>query len=170
MSGVLNLRQLGVLFDASDPIVTGYAKDFVVLAQTIGVHVRLWSVRNLDDIRTAVKAIQSSSPQVLVVLNTPLTAIHRDAIMRPTAHLIPVVGEGKDFAAAGAVITYAPNFYEMYRRSASYIDRILKGANAGDLPIEQPTRFELIVNLRSARVLRLAVPESIVLRADEVIR
>jgi putative ABC transport system substrate-binding protein len=90
--------------------------------------------------------------------------------MRPTAHLIPVVGEGKDFAAAGAVITYAPNFYEMYRRSASYIDRILKGANAGDLPIEQPTRFELIVNLRSARVLRLAVPESIVLRADEVIR
>lgn len=90
--------------------------------------------------------------------------------MNLVAQRIPVIGEGRDFALAGAVVTYAPDFYELYRKSASYVDRILQGANAGDLPIEQPTRFELIANLKAAKKLGMSIPKSILLRADDVIK
>jgi putative tryptophan/tyrosine transport system substrate-binding protein len=83
---------------------------------------------------------------------------------------IPVVGEGRDWAAAGALLSYSANFFEMYKRSAAYVDKILKGAKAADLPIEQPTKFELIINLKAAQSLRMGVPESLLSQADQVIR
>ena len=87
-----------------------------------------------------------------------------------TAHRLPGMYGGAKFVRSGGLISYGPDLYEMFRRSAGYVDRVLKGANPGDLPIEQPTKFELVINLKTAKALGLTIPESILLRADEVIR
>ncbi|MEO8005765.1 MAG: ABC transporter substrate binding protein, partial [Betaproteobacteria bacterium] len=108
--------------------------------------------------------------QVLMMSATPFTNMHRAAIMNLVARRLPFITDGTEWAKAGAVITYAPNTLTLYRRSASYVDKILRGANAGDLPIEQVSKFELIVNLKAAAALGITVPQSILLRADEIIQ
>jgi hypothetical protein len=96
--------------------------------------------------------------------------LHLDAIMRQAARRLPVVSEGRDWAKAGALITYGADYHDMWKHGAIFVDKILKGAKPGDLPIEQPTKFDLIVNMRAAKVLGITIPQSILLRADEVIR
>jgi len=83
---------------------------------------------------------------------------------------LPVIYGEKNFAEAGALMSYGPNFGDMFRRSAEYVDKIFKGAKPADLPIEQPKEYELVINLKTAKALGLTIPESILLRADEVIR
>ena len=83
---------------------------------------------------------------------------------------VPVISESLEFSEAGALVTYAPNWSEVFKRSATYFDRVLKGARPGNLPVEQPTKLDLFVNLRTAEALRLKVPESILVRADRIIR
>ena len=95
---------------------------------------------------------------------------HRRTIMETVAHRMPVITDGQNFAQAGALLTYSVDWLDMFRRSAAYVDKILKGARPGDLPIEQPTKFNLVVNLKTATVLNIEVPETILVRADQVIR
>ena len=83
---------------------------------------------------------------------------------------LPVVSRYKDFAEGGELIAYGPNVPDMFRRAATYVDKILKGAKPADLPVEQPTRFELVVNLRTAKALGLTMPQSILVRADRLIQ
>jgi putative ABC transport system substrate-binding protein len=83
---------------------------------------------------------------------------------------VPVISDGRRLAEAGALFTYNANYHEMWGRGALYVDKILKGAKPGDLPIEQPTKFELIINLRTAKALGITIPESLLLQADEIIR
>jgi putative ABC transport system substrate-binding protein len=85
-------------------------------------------------------------------------------------HRLPSVYEHRDFVEAGGLISYGPDFRHVFRRAAGFVDRILKGAKPGDLPLEQPTRFELVINLKTAKTLRLTIPQSVLSRADEVIR
>ena len=104
-------------------------------------------------------------------MNTSLLVLYRDLIIEGlTVQRVPVISGGRDMAESGALLTYSPDFLDMWKRSASYVDRILRGAKPGDLPIEQPTKFGLIVNLKSARALGITIPQSILVRADEVIR
>ena len=132
--------------------------------------VRTYPVRNIEEIRQALREIDRERPQALMVGNSPLILVHRKLIMDFTSRRVPVISEGRDLAEAGALLTYSANFVEIWRRSAVYVDRILKGARPADLPIEQPTSFELLVNQRTAQALRLSLPESILLRADEILR
>jgi putative ABC transport system substrate-binding protein len=100
-----------------------------------------------------------------------LTIQHREYIIKGlAAHKVPVIGGGREMPEVGAVLAYSPDVLHLWKRSATYVDKLLKGARPDDLPIEEPTKFELIVNAKAARALGMSIPESILLRADEVIR
>lgn len=163
-----NLKRLGLLFEASPDLVSD-ADALRLLAKKSGVTLRTYGVRNLDEILQALAGMRKDRLQAFLVWNTALTHLHRDKIMTRLAHIIPVVAEG-NWAEAGAVITYSDVFFEQWRRSAVYVDKILKGAKPGDLPIEQSTKLKLVVNLKAAKVLGIEVPESMLAHADEIIQ
>jgi putative ABC transport system substrate-binding protein len=171
MEAVPGLRRAGIMFEGSDPSVASQADAFRMFAYGVGVTVHPVGVRNLEEIETALEGIGRNRPQALIVVHTPLTLLHRQRIITAFAsHKVPVISDGREFTEAGALLSYSPDYPEMWGRGALYVDRILKGAKPGDLPIEQPTKFELIVNLRTAKALGITIPESILLRADEIIR
>ena len=169
---VPKLRRLCLLLDETDePNPVAYANtEFRALAHDMGVSVRMIPVGTVDDIKAALKTIRKERLQVLVVWDSPLMTQYHRKIMDSVAHRLPVISDGRHFAESGALLTYSVDQLDMFRRAAAYVDKILKGAKPGDLPIEQPTKFELVVNLKTAKALGITIPESILLRADEVIR
>ena len=163
-------KTVGVMLDGNDVSLLANANALRSLAQTVGVRVRTFAVRDWNEIQAAFSAIERDRLQALMIFDNPLTEVHLDAIMRHAAHRLPVVSEGRDWAKAGALITYGADYHDMWKHSAVFVGKILKGAKPGDLPIEQPTKFELLVNLKTAKALGITIPESILLRADKVIR
>ncbi|MFO1325143.1 MAG: ABC transporter substrate-binding protein [Burkholderiales bacterium] len=124
--------------------------------------------RSLDDTFAAMRVARVDA---LLVVADPLTLRHRDAIVqRAAAARVPAVYEFAEFARAGGLIAYSASVRALFERAAVYVDKILKGADPGTLPVEQPTKFDLVVNLRTAKALGLAIPQSLLLRADEVIQ
>ncbi len=123
-----------------------------------------------QDIIPPISAIERDRLQALLIFDNPLTEVHLDAIMRLAAHRLPVVSEGRDWVKEGALLAYGADYHDMWKHGAVFVDRILKGAKPGDLPFEQPTKFNLLVNMRTANALGIAIPQSILLRADEIIR
>jgi putative ABC transport system substrate-binding protein len=166
---VPGLKRLGLLFDPTDPSAVVDANSFRTVTEGVQVLLRTYPVRNIEEIRQALREIDRERPQALMVWNSPLILVHRKLIMEFTSQRVPVISEGRDLAEAGALLTYSANFVEIWKRSASYVDRILKGAKPADLPIEQPTSFEFLVD-KERLGTRLNLPESILLRADEILR
>src|SRR6185503_14558559 len=122
------------------------------------------------DFDGAVSASRRAHAQALYVIEDSLFFIHRTTLIKLASKArLPTIWGQRASANAGAFMSYGPIFPDLYRRSAGYVDKILRGANPQDLPIEQPTKFELVVNLKTAKTLGLTIPESILLRADEVI-
>jgi putative ABC transport system substrate-binding protein len=163
-------KDVGVLFDANDLSLLANANALSSLARRIGVRVRTLGVRNWREIQAALGAIDRGPLQALIVFDNPLTELHLAALMRLVAHRLPVVSEGKDWSKAGALLTYGVDYHDMWKDSAKFVDKILRGAKPSDIPIEQPTKFDLTVNLRTAKALGITIPESILLRADEIIK
>jgi putative ABC transport system substrate-binding protein len=127
-------------------------------------------VRNRDELPTVFAAIAQQRPNALVVLLDSLTVDHRRQIVEFAAKTqLPALFGGPMFAEAGGLLVYTVDFHELWRRAAVYVDRILKGAKPAHLPIEQPTKFELIINLKTAKALGLTIPPSLLARADQVI-
>jgi putative ABC transport system substrate-binding protein len=127
-------------------------------------------VRDAHEIERAVTTFAAGSNDGLVVIGSPLTAIHRDLIVALAAqHRLPAVYPFRYFATRGGLISYGPDSIEPYRRAAGYVDRILRGEKPADLPVQGPTRYELVINLKTAKTLGLEVPPSLLARADEVI-
>jgi ABC-type uncharacterized transport system substrate-binding protein len=140
-------------------------------ARTVGVRVTSVEVRQPTDFASAFAAITKAHVDALMPLTEPLTRTHRDRISEfALQHRLPLIAESRDFAEAGGLMTYGPSLVDLWRRAAAYVDKILKGAKPGDLPVEQPTQFELVVNLKTAKALGLSLPQSILIRADEVIQ
>ncbi len=137
-----------------------------------GLRVELIStdVRDAPEIERDIAAFARTSAGGLIVTGSPSATLHRELIATLAAqHKLPAVYAFPFFATSGGLISYGPNTIDQYRRAASYVDRILKGEKAGDLPVQAPTKYELVINLKTAKTLGLTVPDSLLARADEVI-
>jgi len=166
-----NLKRLCVVFDGSRirNLVDYANNEFRALARDAGVSVCLIPVRTLDDVRGVPRIVERERPQAVMIWASAFVFQHRHTLMASTAHRLPFIGDLNELAESGAVLTYSVDWLDQFRRSAAYVDKILKGAKPGDLPIEQPTEFKLVVNLKTAKVLGIKVPESILVRADRII-
>src|SRR5262249_36276904 len=127
-------------------------------------------VRDAGEIERAVTAFAQSPNGGLVVFGSPGATIHRDLIVAlPARHRLPATYSARYFAATGGLISYGPDFLDQPRRASGYVDRILRGEKPADLPVQAPTKYELVINLKTAKTLGLNVPPALLARADEVI-
>jgi ABC-type uncharacterized transport system substrate-binding protein len=140
------------------------------VAPSVGIEVSPVNVRDAGEIERAVATFARSSNGGLIVTSSGSAAVHRDLIITQAArHKLPAVYWDRAFVAAGGLISYGPDFIDRFRRAASYVDRILKGEKPADLPVQAPTKYETVLNLKTAKALGLDVPASVLTRADEVI-
>lgn len=141
-----------------------------VASRKLGLELALLPVHGPADLIKAFETATRSRIDALLVIEDSVATKHmREILNLATTHSLPVVSQYKPFAEAGALLAYGPSPSEMYRRAAYYVDRILKGAYAGDLPVEQPTKFDLVINLKTAKALGVTIPPPLLTRADEVI-
>ena len=127
-------------------------------------------MRDAGEIERAITAFALSPNGALIVTGSTLAVVHRDLIVTLAArYKLPAIYFGRSFVVGGGLISYGPGFADQYRHAASYVDRILKGEKAADLPVQAPTKYELVINLKTARALGLDVPPTLLARADEVI-
>jgi putative ABC transport system substrate-binding protein len=166
------LPTLANLIFVSNPGVPAGAlalKEAEKATQSIGARLRVIGVRNPDEFEPALADIPKERTAILIFPD-PLTFTHRRRLMSVAVqHGFGVVSGSKEFAEAGGLLSYGPSFVEMFRRAAVYVDRILRGTRPADLPIEQPTTFELVINVKTAKALGLTIPQSLLLRADQLI-
>jgi len=138
--------------------------------QSAGVRKELFEVATVEDVERVLAALQRNPPSALIVLPGSMIFANAARVVRHAAQLgVPAIYPFEEMADAGGLMSYSVNVSESYRRAASYVDRILRGAHPGELPIEQPTRLSLVVNLGTAKQLGLSLPASLVLRADRII-
>jgi putative ABC transport system substrate-binding protein len=140
-------------------------------ARTMGVQLQLVEIRGSGELDGAFSAIAREHADALVVLPSGvLYAEQRRIVDLAARHRLPTMYSVREWVANGGLVSYGSSLADLQRRSATYVDRILKGAKPGDLPIEQPTKFELVINLKTAKALGITVPQSLLVRADEVIQ
>jgi len=152
------------------PIYYVYLRSFEAEPRSIAVEVAEAPVRNTAEIEEAIAKLGREPGGGLIVPSDAFTVLHHQLLIRlAQQHRLPAVYAYRTFVAQGALMSYGPDVYDVFRRSASYVDRILKGAKPADLPVQQPTKFELAVNLKTARALGLTIPEPFLQHADEVI-
>jgi len=164
-------RVVGVVIDPSYPLSALLRVEIDTAYRSLSMRPVFGEVVAPDQIRRAVESLSRQKAQALVVTRTTLFTDHRAAVMTAALdNALPTIVQGEDELAAGGLISYSISFAEQYVRGAAFVDRILRGATPGDLPIEQPTRFELGVNLKTARALSIRVPETLLVRADRIIR
>jgi putative tryptophan/tyrosine transport system substrate-binding protein len=156
-----------------DPALASGAGQFAAIqsmAPSLGVEVRPLNARNAAEIERGIADFARSANGGLVVTGSALVAFHRHQIISLAArHKLPAIYVERSFVAAGGLISYGPDFLDQYRRAAGYVDRILKGEKAADLPVQAPTKFELALNVKTAKALGLQVPDKLLAIADEVI-
>jgi ABC-type uncharacterized transport system substrate-binding protein len=158
------------LYNTGNPGIPHLWSEIQKAAQILGVQAQLLDVRKSEDIAPAFDAASRQHVDGLVVGINTLTQTNRKLIAElALKHRIPTIYASKEFVEVGGLISYGPSYPDLYRRAASYIDKILKGEKPGDLPIEQPTKFELIINVKTAKALDLTVPPTLLARADGVI-
>jgi putative ABC transport system substrate-binding protein len=166
---VPRLRRLAIMFDAGYPQAVLEMGEVQAAARTLGLEVAPLEIRRAEDIAPAFAALKAQADALYVVV-TALTTANRTRIITLTLGArLPTVWSTRNYVQAGGLMSYGPNFAHLFRRAAEYVDKILRGAKPGDLPVEQPTKFELAINLTTARTLGLEVPPTLLALADEVI-
>ena len=165
-----SVTRVAVLQDPTLPAGLGQLGAIQTAAPSFGVELRPVDVRDAGEIERAVAAFARSSNGGLIVTASGLANVHRDLIIALAArHRLPAVYYERFFVAAGGLVSYGPDYVDQYRRAAGYVDRILKGEKPADLPVQAPTKYELVINLKTAKALGLEVPPTLLARADEVI-
>ena len=165
------LVRAAVLRDPANPSGSGQLGAILAMAPSLGVEVVPVGVRDAGEIERAVTAFARSANGGLVITSGLLTTIHRDLIVMLAArYRLPAVYSERIFVAAGGLTSYGPDYIDEARRAAGYVDRILRGETPADLAVMQPTKFELVINLKTAKALGLTIPETLLATADEVIQ
>ena len=164
------VTHVGVLSNPMHPGEYGELKVTETTAEKLGLKLSYGRIVSAADVERAFNLVRAKGADAINVLPDGVMIQHREKFAALAAQQrIPVVSGWQEFTRAGGIMSYGPNVAQTYGRIGSYVDKILKGAHPAELPVEQPTRFELVVNLKAARSLGLAIPPSVMLRADEVI-
>ena len=167
---VPGLARVGAMFNPDDPVDRVQIPPLPAVARTVGVAIEIIEVRDVSKLDAAAAEVMRANVQGLFVGVAPFWHSARTEITAMAARLkLPAVYGWREFADVGGLMSYGPNLPELYRQSARLVDKILKGAKPGDLPFELPTRYELIVNLKTAKAMGLNISNSFLLLADEVI-
>jgi putative tryptophan/tyrosine transport system substrate-binding protein len=167
---VPGIARLAILGNATNPLSQYSWEDTQPAARQLGIELQLFIVQGPDELAGAFAAIQrTGASAVLILTDTMFYTWRRQIIALAVEHGLPVMSEAREYVEDGGLISYGPNLVEMTRRSAVLVDKVLKGAKPAELPIEQPTKFELAINLGTAKALGLTIPPSLLARADEVI-
>jgi putative ABC transport system substrate-binding protein len=168
---VPNMARIGILRNPSNPAVVSYFEATKIAGRSLQIALDpVAEVRRVDEFDNAFLAIASARPHALAVLADRFLLAHRDRIVEfAAAQQLPSMYPYREYVDAGGLISYAPSNIELFRGAATYVDKILKGAKPSDLPVQEPTKFELVVNLKTAKALGLTVPPMLLATADEVI-
>jgi putative tryptophan/tyrosine transport system substrate-binding protein len=164
------IRSLAVMFNPTNPVSRAALAELDGPARTLGIELHPFETQGAVEVGIALATMIQHRPDALFVGPDPLFLnVAREIGDFSIKEHIPTLHTNREHVEAGGLVSYGPKLSDMYRRAATYVDKILKGARPADLPVEQPTKFELVVNLRTAKALGLMIPESFLLRADEVI-
>ncbi|HXV84092.1 MAG TPA: ABC transporter substrate-binding protein, partial [Candidatus Binatia bacterium] len=165
------VRRVAVLTNPDNLSHVVFLEETRVAAQALGLEVQPLEARRLDEIEQALHARAGKAVTAVIVFDDPVIWSHRRRIVALAAERRLAVMYGyRDFVDEGGLMSYGPDRIDLYRRTAIYVDKILKGATPGDLPVEQPTKFALIINLKTAKQIGLTIPPNVLARADKVIR
>ncbi len=167
---VPGIKRAAVLRDPNLPAGIGQFAVIQAVAPSVGVDVTPISLSDADEMERAVARFARSPNGGLILTAGPLSVVHRDLIIAlADRHQLPAIYSERFFITAGGLVSYGPNFIDEFRRAAGYVDRILRGEKPADLPVQAPTNYELVINLKTAKALGLTVPPPLLATADEVI-
>ena len=168
---VPRLSRVALLHNMDNPAAPPEWEETKMAARSLGLQAQLLDVRSQDDLGRAFELAARQHVEALVIGADGLTQMYQQTIVDLVArNKLPAVYPGREFVEAGGLMAYAVNYPDLYFRFASFVDRIFKGAKPAELPVEQPTKFELLLNLTTAKALDLIIPQSLLLRADDVIQ
>jgi putative ABC transport system substrate-binding protein len=164
------LTRAAVMWNPDHPPHARAVEDLKSMAPALSIELNFVAVRTPEQLDRAFSEISRAKAQALYVIEDPIFFAHRVSILKLAATAgLPTMHDLRRWPEQGALMSYGPDVYDLFRRSANYVDRILKGAKPADLPVEQPTKFELVINLNTAKALGLEVPLTLLQLADEVI-
>jgi len=167
--GVPGVRRLAIMANVDSPAPAAEMREIQGTARTLGLEVVTAEIRRPEDIAPAFEAFKGRA-EALYVCNDPLVTTHRIRINTLALGVrLPTVYNVREFVEAGGLMSYGPSFLDLYRRTADFVDKILRGAKPADIPVEQPTKYELVLSLKTAKALGITIPQSLLLRADRVI-
>jgi putative ABC transport system substrate-binding protein len=163
------LRRLAVIANAGYPDAVLEMREAQSAARTLGLDVAPLEIRRVEDIASAFAGLKAQADALYVVGDALVNANRTQIITLARDMRLATIFDNRNFAEAGGLVSYGPNFPDLFRRTAEFVDKILHGKKPGDIPVEQPTKFDLVINLTTAKALGLAIPESFLLRANQVI-
>jgi putative tryptophan/tyrosine transport system substrate-binding protein len=166
---VPQLHRLGIIFNVGNAQPVLEMGETQAAARMLGLEVAPLVIQRAEDIAPAFEAVRAQADALYVAIDQLMVANLTRILTSALGARLPTVFSTRDFVRAGGFMSYGPNYSDLFRRSADYVDKILRGTKPGDIPVEQPTKFELVINLTTAKALGLTIPESFLLRADEVI-
>ena len=168
---VPKVSRVAVLWHPANQYHALSLREVEVAARSLRLQLQLLEVRGPDEFESAFSAMRRERAGGLLVLTDPMFFLHRTRLADfATKSRLPAMFSVREFVEAGGLMVYAVSLPDLYRRAATYVDKILKGAKPADLPMQQPTRFELVINLKTAKALGLTIPQSLIIRADHVIQ
>lgn len=163
------LRRLAIMFNADNTQPVLEMGETQAEARRLGLEIIPLAIRRAEDIAPAFQSLKTKVDAVYVAVDQLIVANRPRILALAVDEQLPTIFSERDFVKAGALMSYGPNYSDLFRHSADFVDRVLRGTKPGDIPVEQPTKFELVINLTTAKALRLTVPPTLLSRADEVI-